>query len=373
MKIHQILLVALVVILSGLVNLAQAYQPIASVRSSDDRGLTNIVPRGFVRVSESIVPDAIQNQGVHPGIFVQVVRMVKNQPTAVPNLRFSTTVTTRAGIQRADLVTDLYGRIELSSCEQSTLTLQSQFKDSRYDIGQNNTPYKLQFNVPCKTKSLVVFNEQSPAGQVVSIFQVIQRAWFTLAQVSDFKFWTRPIHFKFPSDGDYYINDSVNLTLGYQWDVAAHEMGHAIYDQANIGSFGGGSHKIDECYSTDLALSEGWATFFAAWTHIDLREVDPKFEYLVPRRAPIRIETVPADVCGKSTNEWRVTAFFWDLLDINQDGEVSQVAAKKLWDDLMAARVSSVKGAADVLLSKGWNRDQVLQVWKLNFPAEIGR
>jgi hypothetical protein len=147
-------------------------------------------------------------------------------------------------------------------------------------------------------------------------------------------------------------------------------MGHAIYDQALIGHFGGGSHKIDECYSSAMALSEGWASFFAGWTHVDLKDTDAKFEYLVPRRAPIRFENVPSDVCGKSTNEWRVTSFFWDLIDVNADGEISQVAAKKLWDDTLTARAPSVKAMAERLISRGWNKDQVIQVWKLNFPLE---
>lgn len=350
--------------------MAQSYPAIAPVRSSDDRELSRGPSRIPLRVAEILAPDSIQNQGAHNGVYFQVLRMVKNQPTAVPGLKFTTMIATRAGLRRADLTTDIYGRVEIPTCDQSTLTLQAQFKDSRYDIALRSTVYKLQFSVPCKAKSLVIFKEDSPAGQVVSIFQVIQRALFTLAQVSDFKFWDRAIHFQFPSDGDYYVNDQVHLTLGHQWDVVGHEMGHAIYDQAGIGSFGGGPHKIDECYSSAMALSEGWASYFSAWIHLDLKDNDAKFEFLVPRRAPIRIEHVPSDVCGKATNEWRVTSFLWDLVDVNQDGEISQAATKKLWDDLLLARASSINAAAEKLLGKGWDRNQVMQAWKLNFPAE---
>ncbi len=350
-------------------NYPSTFPPIAPVRSSDDRAIS----RGPMRipiVNESLTPDAIQSVGAHPGAAVQVVRIVKNQYTAASGLRFSTTLNTSSGARRAELITDANGTIETASCNQPTLDLNLQFKEGRFGISTRNKYYTLKLQVPCKAKTVVVFKEDSPAGQVVAIHQTIQRALYTLAQVSDFKFWSRPINFIFPSDGDYYINDQVNLTLGHQWDVVAHEMGHAIYDQAVVGQFGGGSHKIDECYSNALALSEGWASFFAAWVHIDLRDKDAKFEYLVPRRAPIRFENVPSDVCGKPTNEWRVTSFFWDLIDINQDGELSQTAAKKLWDDLLNARVGSVKAAADRLISRGWNADQIAQVWKLNFPAE---
>lgn len=355
-------------------NLAYGLPPIAPIRTSDDRLISQGSNRGPKLRSETLIPDSIQNQGSTTGALIQIVRMVKNQAMPVSGLRLNATFTTnrnaRQGKVVSEVMTDVYGRIQIPVCDQSTINFSTLFKDSRYDIASGNKIYRLEFNVPCSAKCIILFKEDSPAGQVVSIFQVIQRALYTLAQVSDFKFWDRPIHFQFPSDGDYYINDYVNLTLGHQWDVVGHEMGHAIYDQANIGSFGGGPHKIDECYSAAMALSEGWASFFAAWIHIDLRDNDAKFEYLVPRRAPIRFENVPSDVCGKSTNEWRVTSFFWDLIDLNQDGEVSQVEAKKLWDDLLIARSTSVKSAAERLLSRGWNKDQLLSVWKLNFPAE---
>lgn len=362
-----------IAIFTSFVSAAQTYPstfpPIAPIRSSDDRHISR-GPMRIPMVNENLVPDAIQNTGSHTGAAVQVVRMVKNQYTAVSGLRFATTLNTRAGVRSVELITDTNGIIETPVCEQQSMSLQMQFKEGRYGISTRNKYYTLKLQVPCKAKTVVIFKEDSPAGQVIAIHQTVQRAVYTLAQVSDFKFWSRPINFILPSDGDYYYNDQVNLTLGHQWDVVAHEMGHAIYDQAVIGQFGGGSHKIDECYSNAMALSEGWASFFAAWIYIDLRDSDAKFEYLVPRRAPIRFETVPGDVCGKPTNEWRVTSFFWDLIDSNQDGEVSQIAAKKLWDDLLNARVGSVKAAADRLISRGWNKDQMIQVWKLNFPAD---
>ncbi|MBL7545403.1 MAG: hypothetical protein JNL11_16405 [Bdellovibrionaceae bacterium] len=346
-----------------------ALPPLSPVRSSDDRQLS----RGSTRAlefNEALLPDGMQNMGTHPGAQIQVIRLVKNAPTAVTGLRFKTVMNTRLGARQVDLITDASGTITLPSCSQSTLVLQSEFREPRYGISSRRKYYSLRVEVPCQAKTVLVFKEDSPAGQVVSIHQVIQRAIATLAQVSDFKFWDRPIRFIFPSDGDYYSNDQVNLTLGHQWDVVGHEMGHAIYDQARIGLFGGGSHKIDECYTNAMALSEGWASFFSGWIHIDLRDPDAKFEYLVPRRAPIRFEHVPSDVCGKSTNEWRVNSFFWDLIDLNADGEVSQIAAKRLWDDMLDARAGSVKAAAERLMSRGWDKSQVLQVWKLNFPQD---
>jgi hypothetical protein len=91
---------------------------------------------------------------------------------------------------------------------------------------------------------------------------------------------------------------------------------------------------------------------------------------MVPRRAPIRFENIPADVCGKSGNEWRVIGFFWDLIDQHPDGEGSQEAFARVWADLAGSRVSSVREAQQRLLSRGWDRDRVREIWNLNFPEE---
>jgi hypothetical protein len=57
---------------------------------------------------------------------------------------------------------------------------------------------------------------------------------------------------------------------------------------------------------------------------------------MVPRRKPIRIENVPADVCSGHTNEWRVGAAMWDLYDSHSDGsdEVA-IAFSSIWGALV--------------------------------------
>ncbi|NDG85714.1 MAG: hypothetical protein EBX52_11855, partial [Proteobacteria bacterium] len=81
-------------------------------------------------------------------------------------------------------------------------------------------------------------------------------------------------------------------------------------------------------------------------------------------------ETIPQDVCGKSTNEWRVIGFFWDLIDTHFDGEDLAESFPRLWKDLSGVRASSTRKARDLLLQKGWDRTRMDAVWKLNFPAE---
>lgn len=133
--------------------------------------------------------------------------------------------------------------------------------------------------------------------------------------------WKRQISVNWPGQGNYYTNYSVTLTGAEQWDVNGHEIGHAIYHQALNARSEGGQHKIDECYSPTLALSEGFATFFSGAVHLAKDDPDAHFDkYLVPRRAPIRVENVPEDVCKGARNEWRVASAFWEIYDTHADG-----------------------------------------------------
>lgn len=133
--------------------------------------------------------------------------------------------------------------------------------------------------------------------------------------------WQRQIQTVWPGRGNYYLSDTVNLTGAEQWDVNGHEIGHAIYHQALNAASRGGQHKIDECYQDTLALSEGFASFFSAAVQLEKSDPDARFDqYLVPRRAPIRIENVPEDVCAGPANEWRVSSVFWDVYDSHEDG-----------------------------------------------------
>ncbi len=343
---------------------------------ADDRQLTSGRRLRFLAPpSNNITPDAIQQIGPHNSVKLHFVRSIKNAWTPISGLPVtmanSPLKTAFIGRQALGPVTDQNGVIEFASCTAGgNVLIQLSLNNEKISVINGRLFYKISLQIPCGTEAAIQFKEDSFAGQVFGIWQVAQRAGYVLSTVSDLSFWKRKIRFSFPDSADYYNFDTVHLTLGHQWDVVAHEMGHAIYDQANIGQFGGGDHKIDECYSNELGLSEGWASFFAAWTQIALNDPNAHFEYMVPRRAPIQVEHVPADVCGKSQSEWRVFSFLWDLIDLNNDGEVSVVESKKLWDDLLGARISSIDSAYKRLQTRGWNQNELRQVWNLNFPAE---
>lgn len=221
--------------------------------------------------------------------------------------------------------------------------------DNKYFRIRDYSIYEVHGEIECGKTNTWIFKSESSEGQVMAINDISMKALRKFKERGLLSFWKKRITMKWPSDGDYYDWNTVNITRGDHWDVVGHELGHAIYDQADIGYFGGGRHRIDECYTGSLALSEGWASFFSAWLSIGLKDNDAKFEYLVKRRAPIRIEHIPADVCHGPTNEWRVTGFLWDIIDLSYDEESSEVAFSELWKLTLNKKFSDVTKLAKSL------------------------
>lgn len=169
-----------------------------------------------------------------------------------------------------------------------------------------------------------------------------------LSREATIDWWKKTLSVTWPSDGDYFNPGSwsLHLTDALAWDVVLHELGHAVMDGAMDARGGGGAHKIDECYSEGLAWSEGWATFFAGAVALSPDDADAKFEFLVPRRAPIRVEIVPADVCRGPSNEWRVAAGLWDLTDRHADaGDEISLPFRTLWAGFTGGVTGSVGDA----------------------------
>ena len=232
---------------------------------------------------------------------------------------------------------------------------------------QDRDVYEFGVQGICGHEHTLVYQEKSPAGELAGVWDVVKSAEEKMIESQIINLWSRTVKIIFPADGDYYSGDRVRVTKGYQWDVVGHELGHAIYDQAKLGSFGGGPHRIDECYSEALALSEGWASYYAAWLKIDRADSDAKFEYMVPRRAPLRIEHVPADVCQGPRNEWRVTAFLWDLLDLNADNEEVGERFSRLWQATATKRSRNIAEMKQHIVNAGLDADAVEKVWQQNF------
>lgn len=191
----------------------------------------------------------------------------------------------------------------------------------------------------------------SENGQAALIHQIWNRALSTFEKEGiPLDWWNKRIGTNWPASGDYYSFGTVNLTDAKQWDVNGHEIGHSLFFAGFNSAGGGGQHKIDECYGADLAWSEGFASFFSAVISIRRDDPDAKFEFMVPRRKPIRIENVPADVCEGHTNEWRVSAALWDVYDTHDDGtDRTATEFKTIWGALVrtggGGRMNDVRDA----------------------------
>ncbi|MCM2279662.1 MAG: hypothetical protein NDJ89_16430 [Oligoflexia bacterium] len=271
--------------------------------------------------------------------------------------------------QRLQAETDLDGIARIKgSCYPGTRTfLVATLWQPRFQVTNGLLPYQLTAEVPCGEATEIVYRENSAGANVLGIWEIAARSERKLEAAVGLSFWKLPIELIWPAKADHYGSGKVHLVSGTHWDIVGHELAHAFYAQAGLGVFAQGAHRIDECYSPELAFAEGWATFFSAWLSLDLEDPDPMFEFLSPRVAPVRIENIPQDVCQGETNEWRVAAFFWDLVDRHEDGENLEIPFGLLWKALRGTRTASASQARDSLIEGGVDRGKLDQVWKLDF------
>lgn len=361
MKTNRKIIGGLLVVSTGLILGSLAFSQNAVV--VDDSDLSSPVTVLSV-TSTDLEPDRIIDLGVGTADQVQMQFLYQRNNTWIPieGLSLGLSKSDNSGnisfeCTAAKKLKNNY-KIKLGT-DKFTVTAGSGFSGSK--------AYQLLLVADCGNKYRVEFDEQSISGQAISIFETLRLGEVKLAASVGVDYWNKNLQVVWPDNSDYYSFGTLHISLGHQWDVVGHEFGHAIYDFGNLGQFGGGQHKIDECYSDTLALSEGWATFFAAWLYIDLADSDAKFQYLVPRRAPIRIEHIPADVCRGIKNEWRVSGFFWDVIDANQDGEISNQEFAKTWNALFNSNSRNVMDARQRFQNKGIDQAQLEQAWQLNF------
>ena len=326
--------------------------------------------RGLAVPGSELHADRVETAAAPQQLIVQVVREVAGGFQPVPGLVFVASGPS-FGMMPATTNADGEARWAANCSDASRLQVRAELRDSYFSIassGYGAKPYRFSAEVDCEGLTRLVLRADSDAGQALGIWQVAHRAKSKLQASVGLGFWKRPIVFAWPGQGDYYTGGVVTLTRGDHWDVVGHEMGHAIYDLGQLGGMQGGEHKIDECYSATLALSEGWASYFSAFVSVDRDDPDAKFEFMVPRRAPLRFENIPQDVCAGETNEWRVTGFFWDLFDQHEDGESVTQDFAALWAPLAGSRVQSATEAAKLLEGRlGLPGDVIRQVWLQNF------
>lgn len=241
------------------------------------------------------------------------------------------------GKQVASALTDAAGAWSQSAEGRSLagkkVSIQYQLANSRWKIRDDRyqgPELSVDQDTDVGTTSLVAGTANAQSAWIHEIYNRVQ-ALFERSGVG-LAWWNRQLDTKWPAQGNFYSWGTVNLSNPEWWDVNGHEIGHAVHDLGINGRMGGGQHKIDECYTTNLAWSEGFASFISAAASLERNDPDAKFQYMVPRRSPIRIENVPADVCGGPSNEWWTGAALWDLYDTHQDGKDDvAIEFKPLW------------------------------------------
>ncbi|MFN2506205.1 MAG: hypothetical protein ABR540_18660 [Acidimicrobiales bacterium] len=118
------------------------------------------------------------------------------------------------------------------------------------------------------------------------------------------------------------------IYLGFVYEhvnrvTVQHELAHSISAQYK-GRGPGGTHHLDSCHvDTPLAYSEGFAIFFAVWSH-----TPDRFSAPYPGDDGIDIESPsPCLVEFGATSEVWVAAALWDLHDKHVDGDDTLGAA----------------------------------------------
>lgn len=341
----------------------------------DDSDLTAGLPTlqpWQIPVDSELVPSEIQSKMPTGSKKIQITFIRRKGSALTPVKGLPILVN-----KKETVYTDDSGEISISSCQDGQMiSIESKLQHSKFQIksgGFTGGLYTLKAQIHCNADQTLFFDSEKPEGQALSIWLIGFKAQQKLQESVGLDFWKSIITFSWPSNGDYYNFNTVHLTRGDYWDIVGHELGHAIYDQANIGGMQGGQHKIDECYSGTLALSEGWASFFSGWLSVELDDPDAKFEFLVPRRAPIRFENIPSDVCAGENNEWRVSGFFWDLIDLHSDPETIETAFTKVWNALLGLNIATTSEALVPLVNIGISRDDLEILWQQNFLQPSGK
>ena len=181
-----------------------------------------------------------------------------------------------------------------------------------------------------------------------------------------------------PAGGTYYstldkrIRIEVNGDYDRSRDVVTHERGHwvmdrLLYEDGYWPPGSGGPHTWCGTYTSGLAWTEGWASFYALVKGNWLDPSDTSFEYGSGWSTEVESGLSCSPSVVGDSNEYRVVGALWDLWDGSMDGkDVYSTPWDRVWrvaDDCAHATFRAFYDAACSWVSHGESRSALL------FPA----
>lgn len=123
--------------------------------------------------------------------------------------------------------------------------------------------------------------------------------------------------------------------------------------------------KNYHCQSELDGFVAGLNLFISMWIqYADSPEAYPPFR--IGQSEP-NIETVGAVDCKGLGTPSRVAAYFWDLVDANDDGEQLNLKLPEVWKTIVGKNFSSISRAHEALLKSGVDAIALQKVYDLNF------
>jgi hypothetical protein len=342
---------------------------IAAARFTDDSMLSLPKAGIFARIppKPDFYPDIQDTLASAPNkAQIQIILDVDGVSTPIRGLRI------QWGTQFTQ--TDDNGLAEFPECSTAVEATAILRVDAAFQIEPLNKskPYIAHFPIVCGQGLLAKFENQSTGGEAFGAFRVARLAYDRIQQSAGSTGWRGFLKIVTHNGASYYdiLKDIVFVSYGHEWDVVAHEIGHFVYDQFKIGEFGTGFHRVSSCYNSTLALSEGWASAFAAWLLFPTDAPNTSFKYLAGGGI-FQLESVPETVCKGPNNEWRVAAFIWDLLDQHDDGErVEQTSFMDFLKLTQGKKSNSMTRFVRPFVNSNFPESfEVSRAWNLTFPG----
>ena len=136
-------------------------------------------------------PDRVLEGVQVQGLAIQFVRLVKGHEVPVEGLSFKAQLpgSTSYNAYRSDEA----GVIRDAKCESGNYSVSITLQSVRYQVSVGNAPYEIHVSGKCGVAQKFIFEETTPAGQAVAVWQTAVKAEKKLLKEASLAFWKRQI------------------------------------------------------------------------------------------------------------------------------------------------------------------------------------